>query len=508
MKEVIIIGGGPSGLFSSFFAANKYFHVTVIDKNKDVLKKLLLTGNGKCNFWNKDQNLQHFHSNNQEVLDKIFNEENVECAYDYLLKMGIVPICMENYIYPYSMQSFTMKHAFLEEAKFNNIDFLLETEVLSVEKKKNKFEVSTSKGNYIADAVVLATGSKAYPKTGSDGKGYEIAYSMGHDIIKVEPSLVGLSMDCNYLNEWAGVRSHVKVSYKEKSEEGEIQLTKNGISGICTFNISREVARDLSFGKKPVVSINFLPFTNDTEKFLEDQNRKVNNRNIGNILEAILNYKIVNVLLKECNIKRDSFYDDLSEKQKKRLVMVLSNFSCKIVDTFGYESGQVCSGGIPLSEIKLESMESKIVEGLFFAGEILDIDGDCGGYNLENAFISGMIAGKGVKNFFIHTMRLVDFAFDKIKKGEKSIEIRLNDEKRRRIKEGDLISFENISTHEKLLTQVIFLHHFDSFQELFDSLDKKPLGLNEEDNYEIMNQFYSQEEQNCYGALGIEIKKL
>ena len=413
MKEVIVIGGGPAGIFAALNASDDLIHVTIIDKNKEPLKKLLLTGNGKCNFWNQDQNLNHFHSDSKELLSSIFQKQHVEDVYEQILKMGIVPMNKDGYFYPYSMQSFTMKHAFLEEVKRKNIDFLLETEVLSIAKKDSKFEVVTSNGIYLADAVVLSTGSRAYPKTGSDGKGYVLASSLGHKMIPVNPSLVSLEMDESYLGSWAGVRSHVKVSYRGKMEEGEIQLTKNGISGICVFNISREVAIDLSSEKKPVVLIDFFPFTNSVGSFLDEQNKKVKNRNIGTLLEAILNYKLVDVLLKLCGISRDSFYSDLTKESKERLFQMLTSFPCKIVSTAGFESGQVCSGGVDLNEIYLDRMESKIVDGLFFAGETLDVDGDCGGYNLENAFVSGMLAGKGVLKKFTHSMKLVDFAFVK-----------------------------------------------------------------------------------------------
>ena len=400
MKEVIVIGGGPAGIFAAMHASSESVHVTVIDKNKEPLKKLLLTGNGKCNFWNEDQDFIHFHSDEKEILKSLFCKENIDEAFQKILKTGIVPIHKDGYLYPYSMQSFTVKHAFLEETKLCNIDFLLETEVLSVAKNQEVFEVETTKGKQKCDALIIATGSRAYPKTGSDGKGYELASSFGHAIIKVNPSLVSLEMNEKYLNDWAGVRSHVKVSYLGKEEEGEIQLTKNGISGICVFNLSREVAVDLGLGKSPVVDICFLPFVDSVSSFLEEQNRKVKGRDIGTLLEAILNYKLVDVLLKLCGIPRDSSYSDLTKVSKERLFQMLTSFPCKIVATAGFESGQVCSGGVSLNELDMNTLESTLVKGLFFAGEVLDIDGDCGGYNLETAFISGMVAGKGVQIFF------------------------------------------------------------------------------------------------------------
>ena len=508
MKEVLVIGGGPSGLFAALYASRESIHVTVIDKNKEPLKKLLLTGNGKCNFWNQDNRLKHFHSDYDTALEHIFDASHLEEAYNSILKMGIIPFCKEQYFYPYSMQSFTVKHAFLEEAKQRNIDFVLNTEVINISKGENSFEVETSSCTYKADAVVIATGSKAYPKTGSSGKGYDFASSFGHRIVPVEPSLVALEMQDSFLRDWAGIRSHVKVSYQEFEEEGEIQLTSSGISGICVFQLSRYVARDLFKHQKVTVFIHFLPFALDVLSFLKEQNENVPNRSIGNLLEAVLNYKLVDVLLKRCGIDKNNYLSSLSDKEVQCLVNMLSSFPCEIVGTKGFDSAQVCSGGVCLEEIDFHTMESKLVERLFFAGEVLDIDGDCGGYNLETAFVSGMLAGMGIVQSFVHSMRLVDFAFTKIKNREKDIEIRLNDEKRRKIHVGDFIEFEHQSTHEKLRTQVIGIHKFNRFEDLFSSFDYKRLGLKEEDTYQMMYQFYTLEEENQYGALGIEVKLL
>ena len=405
MKQVIVVGGGPSGVLAALYSRRDDVIVTVIDKNKEPLKKLLLTGNGRCNFWNKDQNLKHFHSKREDVIKEIFTEKNLNEVYNYILKMGIVPFYKDNYAYPYSMQANTMKYALLEEAKQKNIVFKAEEEVLSIKKSGECFVVESTKGKYMADAVILATGSKAYPKTGSDGSGYDISLTFHHSIVDVHPSLVGLEMKEPFLRDFAGVRTQAHVTLYEdgkkiSEESGEIQLNDTGISGICIFNISREVSIGLSKHKKEVVKINFMPFTNSVLHFLEKQNEKVTNRDIGSLLEVILNYKLVNVILKRCKIKREETFSELSSLKKQELASMIAEFPCEITGTKGFEYAQVCSGGIDLEDVYLDRMESKIVDGLFFAGELLDVDGDCGGYNLENAFVSGMLAGKGVLKKF------------------------------------------------------------------------------------------------------------
>ena len=221
---------------------------------------------------------------------------------------------------------------------------------------------------------------------------------MGHSVINPLPALVQLKTTGNYLKEWKGIRTDVKVSLYEndqfiKEETGEIQLTDYGISGICVFNLSRYVSIGLSQSKKEEVKINFLPFLNSEEQKLSMLFK--NNYPIKEQLEGILNNKLVDVILKQTNINENKTYSALSSYEQNLLTKYLTEFKISVIGTNSFDQAQICTGGIPLTEINTTTMESKIIKDLYIVGELLDVDGDCGGYNLSFAWISGILAGKG-----------------------------------------------------------------------------------------------------------------
>ena len=385
MKKVVIIGAGASGLVASIYAS-KNNEVILLEKNKSCGKKLLITGNGRCNYWNEDQNIKHYHSNNQELLKEIINEKNKNEILSFFDKLGIIPKIKNGYYYPFSNQAFTINHALVNEVIKNNVKIKTEYEVKIIKKQNDKFIINDET---IADKLIIATGSIAYPKTGSTGYGYDVAKDFNHKIIPVMPSLVKLKGEEKYFKKWAGIRTDVIVSLYEdnnliKQEEGEIQLTEDGISGICIFNISRDVVREQ---KNKKIKINFLPCLTKEELI-----KKLENKNIKETLERIINYKLVEVIMEISNIDENTNFNDL--KEKDLLINNLFNFEFKVTGYNSFDSAQVCSGGVSLNEINLNTMESKLEKNLYFIGEILDVDGDCGGYNLGFAWISGMLAGK------------------------------------------------------------------------------------------------------------------
>lgn len=408
MSKIIVIGGGASGLVSAIYAAKSGNKVTLLEKNKVLGKKILITGNGKCNYWNDDQSLEHYHTSNKEVLSNIITEENKQEILNFFTSLGIIPRIKDGYYYPYSNQATSIQTALIKEAELQGIVIKTETEVLSVKKENNLFTLNTTNGQYNAHKVILATGSKACPKTGSDGLGYVLAKSLGHNILKPLPALVQLKANTNYLKEWHGIRSDVEVSLIENnkkiaSEVGEIQLTDYGVSGICIFCLSGRVSRGLSDKKHEQIVINFLyPFSLTTKEqfitWMDTRNRKIKNRTIADLLDGLLNYKLINLILKLSKIKREVTWDNLSLKEKQLLGTNLTNFIIDITGTNSFDTSQTCTGGIYLSEISPKTMESLKEKGLYITGELLDVDGDCGGYNLSFAWITGYLAGKGVNN--------------------------------------------------------------------------------------------------------------
>lgn len=397
MRDIVVIGGGPSGLTAAIIAARKGKKVSIIEKNNKCGKKLLITGNGKCNYFNENQKLSNYHSNNNELINKIITEENLNKVKSFFNSLGIVPKIKNGYYYPFTEMAITIQNALLYEIKKNNIEIIYDLNVTEII-KKDCFVINPNKENIKAKKIILSTGSKAAPKTGSDGSGYTLAKSLNHTIIEPKPALVGLKGNDPYFKKWSGIRTDAIISLYEddkliQKENGNLQLTDYGISGIVVFNLSSHISKNLK-NHNEEIHINFMPWLNESAyNYLKKQAKL--SYPIKETLERFLNYKLVDIIIKKSNIKTDNF-KKLSDNDFKNLVYNLTNFPIKITDTNSFEKAQVCSGGIPLTEININTFESKKKNNLYLTGEILDVDGNCGGYNLTFAWISGIIAGENV----------------------------------------------------------------------------------------------------------------
>ena len=408
MKSIIVIGGGASGLVSAIYATQSGYKVTILEKNTNPGKKILITGNGKCNYWNEDILIEKYNTSNKEILQKIINKNNQKEILSLFDRIGIIPKIRDKYYYPYSGQATSIQTSLIKECNVNNIEIITNCEVTDIEKENNKFTIITSRGNFTSQKLILSTGSFACPKTGSTGDGYQFAKKLGHTIIKPLPALVQLKANEAYLKEWHGIRSDVCVTLYENNKEikkeiGEIQLTNYGVSGICILNLSSNISRGLYNRKKEQIQINFLhPFKITTEKeffkFMEERNKKVKNRTISDLLDGLLNYKLINIILKISKIEREDTWDNISKSKKQTLANNLTKFTLDIIGTNSFDASQTCTGGIPLSEINPNTLESLKTKNFYITGELLDVDGICGGYNLSFAWITGMLAGKAVSN--------------------------------------------------------------------------------------------------------------
>lgn len=396
MKNVVIIGGGASGLIAAIYAAQSNNKVIILERNSNVGKKILITGNGKCNYFNEDQNIKHYDSQNKTELTQIITKDNLKEALKLFDSIGIVPKIKNGYYYPNSGQAISVKEALLLECKILGVEIKTNYYVENITKKDNKFIINNE---IKADKLIITTGSKAAPKTGSDGNGYQLAQTQNHTIIKPLPALVGLISDEKGLKEWDKIRCDVKLKHLEnnkeiKEEKGEIQLTDYGISGICVFNLSANIARGLENKNKEEIIINFLPEIEDFITYITKRNKKLKGRTISRIFDGLLNYKLADFLLKKAKINKDKYWEELTNQEKNNLNKVVTKLKLNIINTNSFDKAQTCSGGIPLSEINPKTMESTKQKNLYFAGEILDVNGDCGGYNLTFAAISGILAGR------------------------------------------------------------------------------------------------------------------
>ena len=383
MKRIIIVGAGAAGMLAAIHAKTKYNQVILIERNTNCGKKILITGNGKCNYLNDDFNISHYRSDNLEFLENIITEENKKLLISEFKKIGIEPKIKNGYYYPMSNTSISIQNALLLTLKQKGIEIITNTTITDIKKINNKFILNDK---FTCDKLIIAAGSSACPKCGTDGTIYDALKPLGLKIKKPLPALVQLKSEGKFLKEWAGIRCDCELSLFEndkliKKSIGEVQLTDYGISGICTFQLSSDCIRGLDSGKKEVIKINFLPDIKDFDTFYLNRVKLLKGRNDIELFEGLINYKLLYVLF----------------KHNKNIKEALTSFSLEITGYNGFDKAQVASGGIKLTEIN-DNFECKNIKDLYIIGEALDVDGDCGGYNLAFAFLSGIIAGESIKN--------------------------------------------------------------------------------------------------------------
>lgn len=398
MIDVIVVGCGPSGITAAIKAKTNNNKVVILERNSKPLKKLLMTGNGRCNYMNEIYNKDCYVSKDIEAVDKIISSNNIQKMKDFFDELGIIPKIVNGYYYPFSNQAITIYNALLEKALSLGIEIVYDTLVLDISKKENTFFIECENKTYTSKKLVLSTGGKSYPKTGSDGMGYSFLEKFGHTIVEPLPSLVQLTTDFSYLKEWDGVRSDVEIELFVdgkylKKEVGEIQLTNYGVSGVCIFNLSNFITRKLK-NHKIELKINFVPFIETLiTPWMNQYSKKNQSKKLGSLLEGFLNYKLVNIILKVSKLDKNRYYQELSNEEKLVLCKNLRSLSITITGTKSFDSAQITSGGVKLSEIDSSTMESLLVPNLHVIGELLDMNGICGGYNLTVCWISGILAG-------------------------------------------------------------------------------------------------------------------
>lgn len=396
--RIVIIGGGCSGVVTAIKAKNNHNEVLILEKNEELLKKILITGNGRCNYYNSDQSTDKYHSSSNKI-NNIITKNNLNIVTNFFDELGIIPKIKNGYYYPFSNQAITIKEALLSKLKEKNILIKTSYNVEKIEKKNNKFIINN---DLECDKLVISTGSYSYPKTGSTGAGYNFLKSFNHTIVDVNPSLVALISDMKYMKKLSGIRAEAKLSLYDndnliREEYGELQLTDYGISGICTFNLSYYVPNILKNNNKAIVKVNFLPFIEDNViEWFNNYREKTNINKTRDLLDRLLNKKLVDIILKVSEINGDKDYKNLDSRSKRILTSTVTSFEFNIISTKGIENGQVCSGGISLDEIDENTFESLKVKNLYITGELLDITGDCGGYNLTICWISGLLSGKNI----------------------------------------------------------------------------------------------------------------
>lgn len=396
-QQVIVVGGGASGLTAAIVAARSGASVAIMEHTSKPGKKLLSTGNGKCNITNLEQFDGAYRSSNPEFIKRARKNVTVDETLQFFRDLGIVLTDRNGYVYPYAGQASAVLDALLTELDDLGIQLITDCQVTGI---KPDLTVMTSIGKRKADAVILSAGSMAAPKTGSDGSGYDLAKALGHRIIPPLPALVQLRCREKWYKQAAGVRTEAAITLKLDgkviaSDRGELQFTDYGISGIPVFQVSRFAVKGLKEGKQTIIDLDLFPAMDykETRDLLMERKSRFGQRPAKEFLNGVINQRLIPILLQEAGINTGNT-NQITQAQIKMLTGALKGLSTVVTASNSYEQAQVCSGGIDTREMDPDTMESKLVKGLYLAGEIVDVDGICGGYNLQWAWTSGILAGR------------------------------------------------------------------------------------------------------------------
>lgn len=400
-KSIAVIGGGASGMTAAIRAAQLGAQVMVYERNDRVGKKILSTGNGKCNFSNEKMSADCYHGSGAEFVDTIYNIFGVKETKEFFEGLGMRIKERDGYLYPASGQASTVLDVLRYELERPSVRVETNCMVTYISSENNGLLVETSvHGRVRYDAVILACGGCAAPKTGSDGQGFILAKQLGHNIIPTVPALTALRCGEDFYKRVAGVRCDAELTlYIDgqpiRSDRGELQWTDYGISGIPVFQLSRDAAYALQERKTVTIQIDLMPGSDSDgyDEFWRERWTRQGGQTMERFMTGLVNKKIGLLLLKLAGIKESEKAENVPQDRREKLEELCHSLFVTVRGTNSFEQAQVCAGGVDCHEVT-DTLESRIVPGLFFAGEILDIDGICGGYNLQWAWSSGAVAGQ------------------------------------------------------------------------------------------------------------------
>ncbi|MCS7181238.1 MAG: NAD(P)/FAD-dependent oxidoreductase [bacterium] len=404
--DCVIIGGGPSGCFAGISASEKGKKVALVDRNSEICKKLLLTGKGKCNLTNLNEINEDYISKykNGKFLINVFHQFSNHDLYDFFERNGLkLKIDTGKRVYPESENAEDVLKTIKKILDRNKVRLFLREKVLDIEKNKEFFEIKTDKRIFKTKKVVISTGGKSFPGTGSEGDGFIWARKFGHKIIKPVPALCGLEIKENFIKKWQGINLKnilvsAYLSEKKIGEEfGELLFTHYGVSGPSILNLSGNVSENLDKGEIKII-INFKPALNDEilDKRLQREIKENPNKILKNLFKNLLPSGLIDEFLKQSGLEGEKKVNQITRDERKIIVEKLLKFEITVKKTRPFYDSMVTRGGVCIDEINPKTMESKIVKGLYFAGEIIDVDGKTGGYNLQMCFSTGYVAGINV----------------------------------------------------------------------------------------------------------------
>ena len=423
--NVVVIGGGPAGMMSAISSAENGNNVILLEKKERLGRKLLITGKGRCNITSSlpiNEFIQNIPGNGQFLYSAFKNYTNNDII-DFLNKEGLdVKEERGNRIFPITDKSLDVLKCFTNKLKELNVKVEYNMQVTEIVPKNeygnlkviaHELKDNEQYGNtktFEAEKVILATGGNSYPLTGSTGDGYELAKKLGHTVTKIRPSLVPLeAFEQNMCKELQGLSlRNVNIQFKNKENNkviyddfGEMLFTHFGVSGPTILSSSAHLVRyknidEFLKNKKIVLNIDFKPALSEEkldQRILRDFD-EFKNKQFKNSLDKLLPQKLIPVIIEKSGINPEKKVNEINKKERHRLVNLLKNFEVVIKGFRTIDEAIITSGGINIKEINPKTMESKLVEGLYFAGEIIDVDAYTGGFNLQIAYSTGYTAGK------------------------------------------------------------------------------------------------------------------
>ncbi len=387
--DAVIIGGGASGLMCAVAAKlkNSKLNIAIIEKNDRVGKKLLSTGNGRCNLTNKNVAADKYKGTFDGLAD-VLKRYDTDKLLSYFKNLGLLTFCdSEGRYYPVSKQASSV----LDVLRFN-------AERLGVTiSRQNGFTVKTADGVITADKLVICCGSKASPKLGGSASASDYLKNLGHTALPFSPALCPIKVDAGVIKSLKGLRAAATVTLSRngkeiKAESGEVQFADGALSGICVFNLS------LYAEKGDKISLDLSDYISDKELYSHLLNNKklFADLTAENIFTGILQKRLAQAVIKTSKIELNKNISDLTEKELKALVKTAKNMTFTVTGNAGFEQAQCALGGVKGNEIDGKTMQSRRVNNLYICGEAIDVCGECGGYNLHFAFASGIIAGESL----------------------------------------------------------------------------------------------------------------
>lgn len=396
-----IVGGGASGMMAAITAARQGAEVTLLEGSSRLGNKILSTGNGKCNLGNLHLNVSDYYTGQPKRLETFLERFGTQDVISFFQGIGVILKEKNGLLYPACEQAAVIQDALRYELRALQVEELTDWKVDSVARDKDTDRIAVKSGarELLFDRVIVACGGQAAPKTGSDGSGYRLAKRLGHSLTPVVPALVQLKCREDYLRSVAGVRTDARISVLQDgacvaAERGELQLTEYGLSGIPMFQLSRVVNYILREQKEAELSVDFLPDYGREEFELLCRSRELllqGERTVEEFFTGMLHKKLTVMLIKLAGLRPSESMSCVDRKQLDKIYRLCRQWKVHINGSNSFDNAQVCAGGVPLEEVT-DGLESVRQPGVYFAGEILDVDGRCGGYNLHWAWCSGYLA--------------------------------------------------------------------------------------------------------------------